>query len=112
MWRAIHRADDAETADREEKMWRQVMVEGGLRDDIAVTKVSRGEFEADGTIWLPKLLKLVGFCPSSSEARRLISGGGVSVDRQKVLDPKAVVTPTDGMIVQVGKRRVTRLEVE
>lgn len=100
---------DAATADHEEQLWQQVMVEGGLRDDIATIKVARSECEADGTIWLPKLLKLLDMAPSTSEGRRLVQGGGVLVDQQRVDDPKATVTPADGMLVQVGKRRAARI---
>jgi len=103
---------DAATADREEQLWQKVMVEGGLRDDIPIKSLAAGECDADGTIWLPKLLKQLSLCPSTSEGRRLVAGGGVSIDKEKVTDPKASVTPADGMIVQVGKRRVIRLELQ
>ncbi len=103
---------DAAAADREEQMWQTVMVEGGLRDDIPVATVPWSVCGADGTIWVPKLLKHLEMCTSTSDARRLIAGGGGSVDREKVTDPKATVTPADGMIVQVGKRRVAKLAME
>lgn len=102
---------DREAADREEQLWQKVMVEGGLRDDIPVGQVARSEFDDDGRIWLPKLLKLLAMAPSTSEARRLIAGGGVMVNREKVTDPKVNITPEPGMIVQVGKRRVAKLEL-
>jgi tyrosyl-tRNA synthetase len=101
---------DRETADREERLWQKVMVEGGLRDDIPTATLARSELD-DGRIWVPNLLKVLELCPSTSEGRRLIAGGGVSVDKKKVTDQKASVTPADGMIVQVGKRRVVRLKL-
>jgi tyrosyl-tRNA synthetase len=103
---------DAQTADREEGLWQKVMVDGGLRDDIPAAPVARSELDKEGRIWLPKLLKLLALCPSTSEGRRLIAGGGVSVDQQKVTDPAAGVEPADGMILQVGRRRVVRLELK
>lgn len=102
---------DAQTADREEQLWQQVMVDGGLRDDLPTVAVARSECDETGRIWLPKLLKLVDLCDSTSAARRLIAGGGVSVAQHKVTDPKACVEPADGMVVQVGKRRAVRLKV-
>ncbi len=108
----VTRYYDAQTADREEGLWQKVMVDGGMRDDVPATSLSRGELDDQGQIWLPKLLKLLALCPSTSEGRRLIAGGGVSVDQQKVTDPKAGIAPADGMIVQVGKRRVVRLELK
>jgi tyrosyl-tRNA synthetase len=103
---------DAAAADREEQLWQKVMVEGGLRDDVPAATVPRSEFDDDGNVWLPKLLKLLALCSSTSEARRLISGGGVSVDQERITDPKASVTPANGMIVQVGKRKVVRIELD
>lgn len=100
---------DAAAADREEELWQKVMVGGGLRDDIPVVKFPRGECEADGSIWLPKLMKLLDLAPSTSEGRRLIQGGGVSVDQQKISDPQAKVTPVEGMLIQVGKRKGARV---
>ncbi|MFQ5501562.1 MAG: tyrosine--tRNA ligase [Phycisphaerae bacterium] len=102
---------DADAADREERLWQEVMVAGGLRDDIPVKPVDPSQLEPDGTIWLPKLLKHLELCTSTSDGRRLIAGGGVSVDREKATDPKGSVRPADGMIVQVGKRRVVRWEM-
>ncbi len=100
---------DAAAADREEKLWEEVFRDGGLRDDIPTIQVPVAECEADGTIGLPKLMKLLDLAPSTSEARRLIQGGGVSVDRQKQTDPQAKITPTDGMLIQVGKRKAARI---
>jgi tyrosyl-tRNA synthetase len=102
---------DAATADREEDLWNKVMREGGLREDIPSMKVERSECEADGRIWLPKLLKLADMCPSTSEGRRLVTGGGVYVDQQKITDPNARISPVDGMIVAVGKRRVVKVSL-
>jgi tyrosyl-tRNA synthetase len=51
--------------------------------------------------------------PSKNEARRLIAGGGVSLDGRKVSDPYEAVAPgTKGAVLQVGKRRFVRLVVE
>ncbi len=100
---------DAAAADREEKLWEEVFRDGGLRDDIPTIQVPVAECEADGAIGLPKLMKLLDLAPSTSEARRLIQGGGVSVDRQKQTDPQAKITPTDGMLIQVGKRKAARI---
>lgn len=100
---------DAVAADQEEALWQKVMVEGGLRDDIPTARLSRAECEADGTIWLPKLMKLLDLAPSTSEGRRLIAGGGVSVNQEKISDSTAKVTPTEGMIIQVGKRKAVKI---
>jgi tyrosyl-tRNA synthetase len=103
---------DAAAADHEEQLWQKVMVEGGLRDDIPSISLDRAQCEADGTIWLPKLMKLLNLAPSTSEGRRLIEGGGVLIDQQKVADPQAKVKATDGMLVQVGKRKAAKIDLQ
>ncbi len=102
---------DAATADREEQLWQKVIVEGGMREDIPVKQFSRSECDEKGEIWLPHLLKHLSLVESANAGRRLIAGGGVSVNREKVKDPKATVVPEDGMIVQVGKRKVVKLDL-
>lgn len=108
----VTRYYDAAAADREEALWQKVMVQGGLRDDIPTVRLVPGQCDAEGRIWLPKLMKALDLCPSTSEARRLIAGGGVSINQEKVSDATATVVPTDGMILQVGKRRVVKLKVD
>ncbi len=102
---------DAATANHEEQLWQKVMVEGGLRDDLPEATVARADLEADGSIWVPKLLKALGMCPSTSEGRRLVAGGGVSINQERIADANAKVLPADGMVVQVGKRKAARLRL-
>ena len=47
---------------------------------------------------------------STSEARRLITQGAVKVDGERVIDPKAELTPGTHL-VQVGKLRAARITV-
>ncbi len=60
---------------------------------------------------LPNLLAAIGFCASTSEARRLIQGGGVRVDSEVVADPKAGVA-AGTYHVQAGKRKHARVTVQ
>jgi tyrosyl-tRNA synthetase len=59
---------------------------------------------------LAVLLRELGLAQSSSEARRLIDGGGVRLDGQVAADPShAVLAPKAPLLIQVGKRRFLRL---
>lgn len=60
-------------------------------------------------VGLARLLSLTKLASSSSEARRLIKSGAVRVDGLKVQDESAHVSVKDGMLLQVGKRRVCRI---
>lgn len=61
-------------------------------------------------LWIVELLKLLKAAPSSSEARRLVEAGAVSVNEVKVADPQLKVELTPGMLIKVGKHRFYRLK--
>jgi tyrosyl-tRNA synthetase len=59
------------------------------------------------------LLKELGLESSTSNARRVIEQGGVTIgpDREGIADPKALVTVHHGLIVRVGKRKIVRVAI-
>jgi tyrosyl-tRNA synthetase len=63
---------------------------------------------ADGRVWVVRLLVLLGFAKTSSEARRLVEGGGIKLDQQKISDPDLHVSLKAPVLVQAGKRRFAR----
>ena len=64
-----------------------------------------------GPVRLSRLIVAAGLAPSNSEARRLIAQGGVRFDGARLDDPECTVTLRDGVVVQVGRRRVARLRI-
>ncbi len=58
-----------------------------------------------------ELLREVGFAASNSEARRLVEQGGVTLDDQKITDPKSQVAIQGQPVLRVGKRRVCRIKL-
>jgi tyrosyl-tRNA synthetase len=70
------------------------------------------DFPADGggPLHLPALLRTV-FGVSTSEARRLIAGGGVRVDGEPIAELDVAPEAVDGRVVQVGKRRFARVNL-
>jgi tyrosyl-tRNA synthetase len=63
----------------------------------------------DGVVSLPKLLADLGLASSRSEARRLISQGGVRINGQQASGEESKAEDLRGALVQVGKRRFVRL---
>ncbi len=57
-------------------------------------------------VWIVDFLKIVGAITSSSEAKRLIETGSVSIDSHIISDFKHEVTWKSGMTIKVGKHRV------
>lgn len=79
--------------------------------EIPERAIDADELDAEGQISAPRLIVLLGLESSTSNARRVIEQGGVTVgeDREAVVDPKARVRVTHGLIVRVGKRKIARV---
>ena len=100
-----HGAVAAENAVRE---FAQVFREGGLPDDIEEVTVEAG----GPKLWLPKIMVAAGLAGGTSEGRRLISQGGVSVDGEKISDVNAELPVGGTFLLQVGKRRFKRVTLK
>jgi tyrosyl-tRNA synthetase len=81
------------------------------------TKFQRREIPKDvpvyrinEALWVCELMKQLSFAPSTSEARRLLSQGAVRVDGETVTDANFQFVPGEHRILEVGKRRVARIE--
>ncbi|WP_310614409.1 tyrosine--tRNA ligase [Limnohabitans sp.] len=75
---------------------------GGVPDEIPELSLS------GAPMGIGALLKAAGLAPSSSEANRLIEGGGVRVDSSVVSD-KGLKLDAGTFVVQVGKRKFARV---
>jgi len=75
---------------------------GGVPDEIP--EVSLG----GAPMGIGALLKSAGLAPSTSEANRLIDGGGVRVD-SNVVNDKGLKLEAGTFVVQVGKRKFARV---
>jgi len=58
---------------------------------------------------VPQILKIIGFVESTSEAIRLIKGGGVKIDSKKVDNHKLVIETGKKFVIQVGKRKFAQI---
>jgi len=110
--RIVERFHGADAAGEAEARFDTVHVSRGVPDDIP--EVALGEADAvraeDGEVHLPALIAGI-FGISSSEARRLITQGGVKLDGEGI-DPDRLDLPVEqlsGRVLQVGKRRFARL---
>ena len=75
---------------------------GGIPDDIPEVRL------AGAPLGIGALLKQANLAPSTSEANRLIDGGGVRVDGVVVSD-KGLKLEAGSYVVQVGKRKFARV---
>ena len=74
----------------------------GIPEDIQEVKIEQGKNILD-------LLTELNFASSRGEAKRLIQGGGVKLDGEKIADMSYSVTFDDSVILQAGKRKFAKL---
>ena len=75
---------------------------GGIPDDIPEVALT------GAPLGIGALLKQAGLAPSTSEANRLIDGGGVRIDGSVVSD-RGLKLDAGTFVVQVGKRKFARV---
>ncbi len=97
------RFHDAKAADAAEQDFIN-RSKGGVPDEIP--EVSLG----GAPLGIAQLLKQAGLAPSTSEANRLVEGGGVRVDSSTVSD-KGLKLDAGTYVVQVGKRKFARVTI-
>jgi tyrosyl-tRNA synthetase len=74
-----------------------------IPQDIPVFKLAK-------PLWVCELMKQLRFAASTSEARRLLGQGAVRVDGNPVTDVNFRFVPGEHQILEVGKRRIARIE--
>ena len=73
-----------------------------------IEEYSLSTIEIDG-VNIPQLLKKIGLVSSTSEAIRLIKGGGIKINGDKIVDTKFIISKGSGFTIQVGKRKFAKI---
>jgi tyrosyl-tRNA synthetase len=94
-------------AEHEAREFIRVLRERELPEEIEEVTLT----VSDNYLWLPRLMVDAGLASSTSEAQRLIKGGGVQVDGEKIADPKLELAAGKTYLLQVGKRRFKRVKL-
>ena len=92
-----------EEAARQREAARAIFAGGGVSADMPTTELTADDL-TDGQIGLLTILVKTKLCPSISEARRLVQQGGVTVNDEKVTDPKTMYTLSEDLIIKKGKK--------
>src|SRR3954471_11576402 len=108
--RIVERFHDAAAAEAAEARFDTVHKDHGVPDDIPELSLAEADGVNGGDVHLPALIA-GAFGISSSEARRLISQGGVKLDGESLPGDNLDLPAGDlgGRVLQVGKRRFVRL---
>ncbi len=78
-----------------------------VKTDLPSYEVSAADLAGEG-LWIVKLLVDCGICKTNSDARRLVQGGGVSVNDIRIADPKHNIAGNDfsggKLLLRAGKK--------
>jgi len=96
---------DEATGEAAAAEFENVFAQKQMPQDMPEVKISKEPITA------ARLLAACNLVASGGEAKRLIAGGGMSIDGEKVTDPNKSITPTNGMIVRAGKLKFAKLTV-
>jgi tyrosyl-tRNA synthetase len=104
----FHGRDAAEKAAAE---FEAIFVKKDIPDEIEEFAVPQNEIK-DGKVAAAKVIALAGMAKGTSDARRLIAGGGVSIDGEKIeKEDHEFSAPFEG-ILKVGKRRFAKIIIK
>ncbi len=91
-----------EGAQKAQEEFINVFSNKGIPDDIEEVKGAEGKTMVD-------LLVELGFTQSKGEGKRLIQGGGVKLGGEKIADVAYVISLTEDVVLQAGKRKFAKL---
>ena len=89
-------------ADKAQEDFINVVSNKGIPDDIESVKIKSEKSILD-------LLVELKFVQSKGEAKRLIQGGGVKIDGEKISDMGLIIKPQMDVVLQAGKRKFAKL---
>lgn len=98
--RMYHSEEEALYAEKE---FENVFVKKDIPDDIPEMKIDAVEMRIDDLIVFTKTAE------SKGQARRLVTGGGVSISGDKITDPFKMISLKSGQILKVGKRKFIKI---
>ena len=88
---------------------------GAASENMPTTEYAAADFEGDGK-GLASIMTDTGLASSNSDAFRIISQGGVTVNDEKITDKKAVITTEmfkDGSIlIRRGKKKYHKIVIK
>jgi tyrosyl-tRNA synthetase len=95
---------NAEAADRAEKEFIEIFANKGVPDDIETRELPQSTWN------IIELVAGTGLSSSKSEARRLVEGGGIRIDGEKVAGIDVEIDISNEKLLQVGKRKFLKVK--
>lgn len=106
----VGRFHSAPQAEEVAEAWLGQFSRREVPEDIAEVTV---QLEPDeDAMWVPKVLALAGLAKSSTDGRRRLEQGGVSIDGERTSDAKASLPRGGPYLIKAGKRAWARVRVQ
>ncbi len=99
----VRRFHSEEEAKKAKEWWEKTFSKREFPEDAPVIKLSEKSLKA------VDFLVKIGGASSKNEARRIIQGGGLRINDQKITDPSAQIEVNGELRVKVGKKRFFRV---
>ena len=80
----------------------------GVSGDMPTTAIP-AEMVQDGKVGILDVLVLTKLCPSKREARTNVTGGGITVNDEKITDPAAMIEIGEYAIIKKGKKNYHKI---
>lgn len=93
-----------EAASKAARDWINIHVRKEIPEDMPEITVGPEEIRVD------RLVVILGWRTSNSQARADIVAGAFSIDGRKITEPHETIFPTDGMVVRLGKKKIARIK--
>lgn len=105
----IQRFHSQAAAQQAEEEFNRIFVDKGLPDEVP-----QFSEKAEAQVNFCALMVKLGLAASNGEASRLISGGGVQINNEKVSDPRLKIDLVSGseMIIKAGKKKFAQLKIQ
>ncbi|HNX59083.1 MAG TPA: tyrosine--tRNA ligase, partial [Spirochaetota bacterium] len=99
---------DRDTADKAAAEFEAIFVKKDVPDDMPEYRFQDSDIK-DGKVRLANLIVACGCAASTSEARRLIQGGGVTFEGDKIESVDHELSSDAAGVLKVGKRRFVKI---
>ena len=100
----FHGGEEAEAA---HGAFERLFREKEIPDNIEIVEMKKEEVDK----WLPKLLMNIGLVSSTTEGKRMIAQGGVSINSSKVITEETPLNDKE-FVIKVGKRRFKKIAIK
>lgn len=100
----ISRFHSASDAERAKQNFIQRFQKNAIPDEMPEFRMALG-----AGMPIANLLKKAQLCPSTSEAMRMVKGGAVKLNGERIEDPRQLIAEQEPFVLQVGKRRFAKI---